>query len=106
MQRLVILQGPGEVEVTFEGQLVDKKVYLEWADINLAAANTTLTLEQRDATGAVKPQGSDQLTVFPFRGIVIAIGGLNEFPSDPPPDGVGAFDIALKLYTGARDVHM
>ncbi|MFN8643037.1 MAG: hypothetical protein U0802_15800 [Candidatus Binatia bacterium] len=49
---------------------------------------------------------SDAVQFYPFTSIVIALGGENQSPSDPPASGDGMFNIAASLYAQGYDVHM
>jgi hypothetical protein len=48
----------------------------------------------------------DTLVFHSFRAIVIALGGENQIPSDPPDANSGTFIAARALYRGGYDVHM
>ncbi len=61
---------------------------------------------QARAGGQVLPGAGDQIRFFSFRSIVIALGGETNKPADPAPAGQGLFDIAIRLYDRAYDVHM
>ena len=43
---------------------------------------------------------------YPFTTIVIALGGENQVPSDPPDPNHGVFNLAATLYAQGFDVHM
>lgn len=49
---------------------------------------------------------SDAVQVSPFTSIVIALGGENQTPDDPPASNDGMFNIAASLYAMGYDVHM
>lgn len=51
---------------------------------------------------------SDELSFFAFGSIVIALGGEDQVPADPPlaPGNHGTFAIAIDLYELGYDVHM
>ncbi len=52
--------------------------------------------------------GSDRIHFFPFASVVIALGGENQVPADPPlqPANHGMFQLAITLYRIGYDVHM
>jgi hypothetical protein len=58
------------------------------------------------ATGAVV--ASDRVHLVPFTSTVIALGGENQVPADPPlePTNHGTFQLAITLYRMGYDVHM
>jgi hypothetical protein len=51
---------------------------------------------------------SDQVHFYPFTGIVMALGGRDQVPADPPlePANHGTFVLAIELYGVGYDVHM
>jgi len=51
---------------------------------------------------------SDEVSLFAFSSVVIALGGEDQVPADPPeePDNHGTFQVALDLYGRGYDVHM
>ena len=49
---------------------------------------------------------SDEARFVPFTSIVIALGGENQTPDDPPSSNDGMFNIAKTLYGMGYDVHM
>jgi hypothetical protein len=51
---------------------------------------------------------TDLVHFHPFAGIVIALGGEDQVPADPPndPGNQGTFDLAITLYRLGYDVHM
>jgi hypothetical protein len=51
---------------------------------------------------------SDQIHFFPLTSVVIALGGENQVPADPPlePTNHGTFQLAITLYRMGYDVHM
>jgi hypothetical protein len=51
-------------------------------------------------------QALDTLIFHTFGSIVIALGGENQTPSDPPDPATGTFVVAKALYTMGYDVHM
>ena len=72
-----------------------------------AAGMSALTLVAR-RTGDGSVVASDALALFSFTSIVIALGGEDQVPADPPtePDNHGTFQIAIELYQRGYDVHM
>jgi hypothetical protein len=49
---------------------------------------------------------SDTVHFYPFSGIVIALGGLGQVPTDPADNNHGTFQLAIELYGQGYDVHM
>ncbi len=49
---------------------------------------------------------SDSAHIYPFRGIVIALGGETQDPTDPADSNHGIFQLAIELYSQGYDVHM
>jgi len=51
---------------------------------------------------------SDEVRLFAFTSVVIALGGESQVPADPPlePNNHGTFQLALELYRLGYDVHM
>lgn len=51
---------------------------------------------------------SDEIHLYPFTSIVIALGGEGQVPADPPLDqgNHGMFEVAIDLYRRGYDVHM
>lgn len=49
---------------------------------------------------------SDAIQFHTFTSVVIALGGENQTPSDPPSSNDGMFNIAASLYAQGYDVHM
>jgi hypothetical protein len=64
-----------------------------------------LELQARTTPGGTVV-ASDQVFLRPFTSIVIALGGENQVPADPPDSGHGIFNIAANLYAAGYDVHM
>lgn len=48
----------------------------------------------------------DRIYFYSFTSAVIALGGENQIPTDPPDDDHGTFRIARDLYMNGYDVHM
>jgi hypothetical protein len=74
-----------------------------WVE-SLGGADTTLRLEARRISGEVV--GADEARFSPFGSVVIALGGENQNPSDPPSSNHGMFQVARALYGMGYDVHM
>jgi cysteine-rich repeat protein len=68
-------------------------------------ADTMLRLEARRTTTGVAV-ASDEVRFVPFTSIVVALGGENQTPDDPPSSNDGMFNIAKTLYGMGYDVHM
>jgi hypothetical protein len=51
---------------------------------------------------------SDEVSLFAFSSVVIALGGEGQVPADPPlePENHGMFQVAIDLYELGYDVHM
>ena len=75
-----------------------------WVE-RVSAGDTVLQLVARpDGGGGSVASGGVRL--FAFTSVVIALGGENQQPSDPPSSGDGMFNIAATLYGMGYDVHM
>jgi len=77
-----------------------------WLEKPTAGASSLSLVARRTGDGAVVV--SDELALFSFTSIVIALGGEDQVPSDPPsePDNHGTFQVAIQLYQRGYDVHM
>jgi hypothetical protein len=75
-----------------------------WAEA-VSAGAADLELQVRLAGGG-SVIASDTVRLFTFSSIVIALGGENQVPGDPPDSGHGVFNIAASLYAEGYDVHM
>ncbi len=75
-----------------------------WVE-SVAAQPGSLQLVARPAGGGDAVAG-DVVSFYPFTSIVIALGGENQTPSDPPNGGHGIFNVARDLYVMGYDVHM
>jgi hypothetical protein len=77
-----------------------------WVE-NPAGGAADLTLQARPAGGG-PVVASDLVHFYPFQGVVIALGGRDQVPADPPndPGNQGTFDLAITLYHSGYDVHM
>lgn len=64
-----------------------------------------LDLRARPAGGGAT-LASDTVQFYPFTSVIIALGGENQGPGDPPDSNHGMFNIAKTLYTQGYDVHM
>lgn len=74
-------------------------LWIEWASPSHGAAE--MSLERLD-NGALK----DAVTFHTFRGIVMALGGEGQVPSNPVDPSSGTFVVAAALYPLGYDVHM
>ncbi|MBK8913547.1 MAG: hypothetical protein IPM64_02920 [Phycisphaerales bacterium] len=74
-------------------------LWVEWA----AAAHGEAELHVESP--AVRTP-KDTLLFRTFRSIVLALGGENQVPSDPPDPNAGTFVSAVDLYQSGYDVHM
>lgn|GEM_PF-3925331 len=74
-------------------------VFVEWTDANHGTVDLHL-----------EPPGNnnvmDTIKFHTFHSVVVALGGENQVPSDPPDANHGTFDVAVKLYRAGYDVHM
>ena len=75
-----------------------------WVE-RLNAGNTILQLVARPEGGGATVTGAS-VRLFAFTSVVIALGGENQVPSDPPSSNDGMFNIAATLYGMGYDVHM
>lgn len=71
----------------------------------VAASAATLQLVARPRGGGTAV-AADEVGLAPFTSVVIALGGENQSPSDPPDSNHGIFNIAANLYAMGYDVHM
>jgi hypothetical protein len=78
---------------------VQLTLWVEWAS---AAHGTADLLLEPPAVSTIK----DALTFHTFHGIVVALGGEGQVPSDPADPNSGTFVIATALYRQGYDVHM
>jgi cysteine-rich repeat protein len=70
-----------------------------------SAGTTLLELLAQPAGGGSTVTGSS-VQLFAFTSVIIALGGENQSPSDPPSSNHGMFNIASSLYGLGYDVHM
>jgi cysteine-rich repeat protein len=89
-----------DVILSFPGPTLN--FWVEWLG---GSPDTTLRLEARRIMGGTVI-ASDEARFVPFTSIVIALGGENQTPDDPPSGNDGMFNIAKTLYTMGYDVHM
>jgi len=75
-----------------------------WVE-RLNAGDSLLTLRARPSGGG-GDLANTQARLFAFSSVVIALGGENQGPSDPPDSNHGIFNIASTLYGMGYDVHM
>lgn len=81
------------------GQNDSLTVWVEWAAPRHGTAD--LVLETRCGRTPL-----DVVRFHTFRSIVIALGGRNQVPADPPSPGHGTFVVAVDLYNRGYDVWM
>lgn len=74
-----------------------------WVE-SVGGGDAVLTLEARPIGGDAV--AAAQARFVPFTSVVIALGGENQSPSDPPSSNHGMFQIARDLYVLGYDVHM
>ena len=77
-----------------------------WAEMpGVGTSDLTLVVRRTSDESAV---ASDELHLFTFTSIVIALGGESQVPADPPlePENHGMFQVAIDLYELGYDVHM
>ena len=75
-----------------------------WVE-SVVAASGTIHVVARPAGGGA-PVASDAVLFYPFTSVVIALGGENQSPGDPPDSNHGMFNVARDLYAMGYDVHM
>lgn len=75
-----------------------------WVEAS-AAGSGMIQLEARAVDGGPVLL-ADQVRVYTFTSIVMALGGEGQGTSDPPNSNYGTFNIALNLYQMGYDVHM
>ena len=77
-----------------------------WLEKPTAGTSVLSLVARRTGDGSVV--ASDAVTLFSFTSIVIALGGEDQVPADPPsePDNHGTFQVAIDLYQRGYDVHM
>ncbi len=75
-----------------------------WVE-SVVAALATIQVVARPAGGGAAI-AADAALFYPFTSIVIALGGENQSPSDPPDGNHGMFNVARDLYAMGYDVHM
>jgi hypothetical protein len=74
-----------------------------WVE-SVGGGDSTLRLEARRTSG--ETIAAAEARFFPFSSVVIALGGENQSPSDPPSGNHGTFQVAKSLYALGYDVHM
>lgn len=82
-----------------DGGQVQLQLWVEWTSAAHGVAQLHI---ESPALNAPK----DTLVFHSFRTIVIALGGENQVPSDPPDGNHGTFIAATTLYRRGYDVHM
>ena len=77
-----------------------------WVE-NPAGGSADLWISARPTGGGPEVAG-DLVRFYPFQGVIIALGGEDQVPADPPndPGNQGTFDLAIALYQLGFDVHM
>jgi len=75
-----------------------------WVE-SVAATSGTVQVVARPAAGGAAV-ASDEVLFYPFTSVVIALGGENQSPSDPPDPNHGMFNVARDLHAMGYDVHM
>ena len=90
-----------DVPISFGGGSVTA-----WAERSTIGTSSVTLVVRRTRDGSVV--GSDELSFFAFTSVVIALGGEDQVPDDPPndPGNHGTFEIAIDLYEMGYDVHM
>jgi len=94
-----VLLGNDESVVTFSA--ATRTVWVE----RMNAGTTQLQLVARLAGGG-PVIANTSINLFSFTSVIIALGGENQVPSDPPDPNHGMFNIAATLYGMGYDVHM
>ena len=94
-----ILDSTDEATMTFS--LPMKTVWVEKTEIS----DTDLELIAK-ATSTGAEICKKKIHFYAFTSIVVAFGGRDQPPADPPDPNFGAFHIATNLYTHGYDVHM
>jgi hypothetical protein len=92
-----LLDSGTEAEITFSAST--KTVWVE----NPSGGSVDLEFIVRSGETDIC---SDKVHFYSFENVVIAIGGENQDPTDPPDAGHGTFAIATNLYMHGYDVHM
>jgi hypothetical protein len=77
-----------------------------WLEKPTVGTSSLAVVARRTSDGSVV--ASDTLNLHAFTSIVIALGGEDQVPADPPsePDNHGTFQVAIELYQRGYDVHM
>jgi hypothetical protein len=77
-----------------------------WAEMPEADTSGLTLVVRRTSDQSVL--ASDELHLFAFSSVVIALGGEDQVPADPPlePTNHGMFQVAIDLYELGYDVHM
>ncbi len=95
---IAVLGGNDEIALVFTA--ATQTLWVE----SVGGGETTLSFEARPIGGSAI--ASDDVRFFPFSSVVIALGGENQSPSDPPSSNHGMFQVARSLYHQGYDVHM
>jgi hypothetical protein len=78
--------------------------FIEWVDSTVNFA--TIELGVRRQNGGIIVAVVDQVLLYRFHSIIIALGGRTQVPTDPPDPNHGTFQLGLDLYKLGYDVHM
>lgn len=92
------LGGNDEIGLVFSGPELTM-----WVE-SVGGGDAVLSLEARPIGDTAVANA--QARFVPFTSVVIALGGENQSPSDPPNSNHGTFQIARDLYVMGYDVHM
>ncbi len=93
-----LLDANDETNLTFSTPTMT--VWLE----NPSGGAADLEFQAKTDSGTVV--SSDKVHFYAFTSIVIALGGRNQVPNDPPDPREGMFFVAVDLYNEGYDVHM
>jgi hypothetical protein len=80
-------------------------VWAEWVAMGTGPAGADLELSVWDATHGQKAF-FEEASFYTFTSVVIALGGEDQVPTDPPDPNFGTFVVARSLYREGYDVHM
>lgn len=95
----------GEPENAFEVTAL-RSFWVEWATMDAQQTAASLELSAWDARHNNKTNVVDTVNFYPFTSVVIALGGEDQVPADPPNANHGTFAVAQFLYRDGYDVHM
>lgn len=100
LKSTAVLTTGTEQVLTFDGS-GSRTVWVESPN----GGSATVELRAR-AIGSGTVLASDTIQFYSFTSVIIALGGENQGPGDPPDGNHGMFNIAKTLYTQGYDVHM